>query len=83
MSKKKPYPLRKLLKKLKRYGIQTLPGQRGKGSERILFRPEEEGSLKGPQFPIKDHGPNTQIHIPVIQAIIRRFDIKDFWEDSY
>ncbi len=55
--------------------------RRGKGSERILLKPETPGSTKGPQIPIKYHGASTEIYIPVILAILRRFDIDpdDFW----
>ena len=67
--------LRELLKKLKSYGIITLPKGRGKGSEIILLKPDSPGSKKGPQFPIKNHGPGTEIDIRVIQAISRRFGI--------
>jgi hypothetical protein len=40
------------------------------------------GSGKGPQFPIKNLGPGTQIYEPVIQAALRRFGIseEDFWK---
>jgi len=74
--------LRELLKKLKSYGIATLSRKRGKGSEIILIRPNAPGSKQGPQFPVKDHGPGTEISIPVITAILRRFSIddKEFWK---
>lgn len=78
---KRPLKLRELLKKLKPYGITTL-SKRGKGSEIILVKPNSPGSKQGPQYPIKDHGPGTEISIPVINAILRRFDIdpNEFWE---
>jgi hypothetical protein len=53
---------------------------RGKGSERILLRPDPPGSNTGSQYPIKDHGDGTEIHIPVIEACLRRFGITDFWD---
>ena len=55
---------------------------RGKGSEIILFKPEKEGSKKGAQYPIKDHGKKTEIYIPVINAVLRRFNIdsKEFFK---
>jgi hypothetical protein len=79
---KKPLTLRELTKKLKPYGIVTMKRTRGKGSERILLKPNAPGSTKGPQYPIKDHGQSTEIHIPVILAILRRFDIDpdEFWD---
>lgn len=57
-----------------------MPKKRGKGSERILLKPNKPGSKQGPQYPIKDHGKDTEISIPVINAILRRFMIKDFWD---
>ena len=78
---KKPLSVRELLNMLKNYGIVTLSNKRGKGSEKILLRPNAPGSKKGLQYPIKHHGDSTQISIPVILAILRRFNInKDtFW----
>lgn len=80
----KPRPLkyRELLARLKKYGVIELP-HRGKGSERVLLKPTEPGSLKGPQFPVKCHGESTEIKKPVITAILNRFDIlkDDFWAD--
>lgn len=76
-----PFKLREVLVKLKPFGIVSLK-KRGKGSERILLRPNEPNSKKGPQYPIKDHGPGTEITVPVINAILRRFNIdeEEFWE---
>ena len=73
--------LRELLKKLKPYGIVVLGRKRGKGSEIILLKPNSEDSKQGLQYPIKNHGKSTEISIPVINAILRRFTIdKDkFW----
>jgi len=75
---KRPYKLRELIKKLKPYGIGIM-AKRGKGSEIILLQPETPKSKKGPQYPLKNHGDNTEIAIPVINAILRRFNITDFW----
>lgn len=78
---KSPLKLRELIKKLKKYGIVTLEN-RGKGSEIILLKPNEPGSSKGPQYPLKNHGMGTEIAIPVIKAILRRFSIEEseFWD---
>lgn len=56
--------------------------KRSKGSEIILLRPNEPGSNQGPQYPIKNHGKNTEISVPVINAILRRFNIDNtnFWD---
>jgi len=77
---KGPLKIRELLKRLRPYGIVLMSKKRGKGSERILLRPVEPGSKKGPQYPIKDHGKETEISLPVINAILRRFGINDFWD---
>ena len=77
---KHPFKLRDLLIKLKPYGVKSLT-KRGKGSERILLRPIVPNSKQGPQYAIKDHGAGTEILIPVVEAILRRFQIdkKEFW----
>jgi len=54
--------------------------KRGKGSELILLKPIKNESKKGPQYPIKSHGMGDEVSIPVINAIIRRFGITDFWK---
>lgn len=79
---KSPLKVRELKKKLKAYGVIEMPSRRGKGSERILLLPSEPGSTKGPQYPIKDHGPGTEISWQVIDSILDRFNISpdDFWD---
>ena len=79
---KRPFKLRELLKKLKPYGIRTLDRKHGKGSEIILLKPNAPGSKQGPQYPIKNHGPGTELSIPVINSVLKRFEIdsKEFWE---
>ena len=52
-----------------------MPNDRGKGSEIILQRPTEDGSKKGPQYTLKNHGKNTELGVGTIKAILRRFDI--------
>ena len=73
--------LRELLTRFRPYGVITIVN-RGKGSEIILLKPSEPGSKKGPQVPIKNHGPGTEIPIPVILSVLRRFNINpdDFWK---
>jgi hypothetical protein len=75
--------LKELLERLKPYGVEPLDSRRGKGSEIILVKPIEPGSRKGPQYPIKNHGMGTEISIPVINALLRRFGInpKEFWSE--
>ena len=79
---KRPFSVRELLKRLKPYGIVAMERRRGKGSELILLKPDSPGSNKGPQIPVKYHGGSTEIHIPVILAVLRRFNIdpKKFWD---
>lgn len=79
---KGPLKLKELINRLKSYGIKSLARKRGKGSEIILLKPSTPKSKKGPQYPVKDHGQGTEISIPVINAIIRRFGIdkKQFWK---
>ncbi len=74
-----PLKIRELIKRLRPYGVKVLSKKRGKGSERILLLPNKLRSRKGPQYPIKDHGRDTELSIPVINAILRRFKINDFW----
>lgn len=75
-----PLKIRELIKRLKPYGVKVLSKKRGKGSERILLLPDNPTSKKGPQYPIKDHGRDTELSVPVINAILRRFEIDDFWD---
>ena len=79
---KRPLPLNKFLKKLKKFGVKPMARNRGKGSEIILLKPETPGSKKGAQFPLKNHGKKTEIYIPVINAVLRRFRIEPekFWD---
>ncbi len=79
---KGPLSLKKLIKRLKKFGVIPMARNRGKGSEIILLKPDKEGSNKGPQYPIKNHGKGTEIYVPVIKAALRRFGIdeKDFWK---
>jgi hypothetical protein len=76
--------LRELLDRLKAYNVISLPSHRGKGSEIILIKPSAPGSPKGPQYSVKNHGMGTEIHIPVINAILSRFGIdrKSFWNEK-
>ena len=79
---KRPYPFRKLARKLRReFGILCDKG-RGKGSERMFYKPREPGTKKGPQHTIKCHGEGDEISILVIKAILERFGIppEEFWD---
>ncbi len=67
--------IEKLLAKLKKFGVDVMPNDRGKGSEIILQRPTEDDSKKGPQYTLKNHGKNTEIGVGTIRAILRRFGI--------
>lgn len=79
---KAPIKYNKLIKRLKKeYGIEELE-KRGKGSERMLIKPIEPGGKQGPTYPLKCHGEGMDVPIPVILAILRRFDIdtNDFFK---
>ncbi|MFH1075850.1 MAG: type II toxin-antitoxin system HicA family toxin [Pseudomonadota bacterium] len=77
---KKPLKFRELIEKLKPYGIVHM-SKRGKGSEVILLKPDIPGAKRGLQYPIKHHGDGTELSIPVINALLRRFEInpESFW----
>jgi hypothetical protein len=77
---KKPLKRDQFFKKLSSYGIQVLR-KRGKGSEVILQQPDPSDPRKGPVFSIKDHGKQTEYAVPVINAVLRRFQIDpdEFW----
>lgn len=81
MGRRGPLKYRELIARLKPFGVIVLES-RGKGSERILLKPVVAGSVKGPQIPIKHHGDSTEIYLPVIRAVLRRFDIDpdEFWK---
>jgi len=79
LSRKRPLKFRELKKRLKPYGVVVLK-KRGKGSENIFLRPNDPKSKQGPQYPIKDHGKGTEISWQVIDALLRRFNITDFWD---
>jgi hypothetical protein len=79
---KRPYSFRELHKRLKKeYGVYC-EKSKGKGSERIFYRPNEPETKKGPQFTIKCHGEGDEISVPVIKALLRRFEISEaeFWD---
>ncbi len=70
-----------LLKRLKSYGIILMARKRGRGSENILLKPDPPDSKKGPQYPIKNYGKQTEITRPVIDRVLDRFNIdrNEFW----
>jgi hypothetical protein len=78
---KRPLKFRELIDKLQPFGIVVM-AKRGKGSEVILLKPDSPGSKQGPQIPIKHHGNSTEIYIPVVNAVLRRFGIDPdmFWD---
>ena len=54
----------------------------GRGSEIILLRPEDPSSKQGFQYPIKNHGPGTEIRPGAIAACLRALGIDNdtFWD---
>ena len=80
---KKRLKHRDLLKKLKQFGI-TEDKSRAKGNERLLIEDRGiGGKYRGPQYPIKYHGDDTEYSAKLIDTILRRFSIEEaqFWED--
>jgi hypothetical protein len=79
---KAPLKLNELHKRVKAFGVIATASARGKGSEIILVKPVSPGSKSRPQYPIKNHGMGAEISIPVINAVLRRFQINpnDFWK---
>lgn len=75
-----PLRYRELLNRLKPFGIVERIS-RGKGSHRILLKPVKPGSMKGATYPVNYHGPRTEISVPMIKAILRKFGIPEegFW----
>jgi hypothetical protein len=82
MPRAKPSPLRlhELLRRLGRYGVEV----RRHGKHLVLIRPESPGGSQGPIYPMKDHGPGTEIDVAVIHACLRRFGItpREFWSGT-
>ena len=73
MPKRKPKRLkyRELTKRLKKYGIIVIIN-RGKGSERMLYRESTRDN-----YPITYHSANHQYSIGLLTSIKRRFDLPD------
>lgn len=70
----RPYKYRDLVKVLKKYDRRfEFHERRGKGSHRMIFHPDVDGSPQS--FPVKHHGGNTELRKGVISAIIRRFNL--------
>ncbi|MBI3793678.1 MAG: type II toxin-antitoxin system HicA family toxin [Nitrospinae bacterium] len=69
-----PLKYNEFLRRLAKHGVEER-AKGGKGSERILIRPEHPGSNKGPQYPIKHHGSGTTLGVGTIRAALRRFGI--------
>jgi hypothetical protein len=70
----KPYTYRDLVKALRAHDrrFEVFEG-RGKGSERIIYHPDVDGSPRS--HPVKHHGAGTELRKSVISSIIRRFKL--------
>ena len=66
-----PLKINDLYSKLKKFGICIK--RRGKGSHVILVRKDNTNS--GLAYPISDHGKKTEVNVPTISAILRKFKI--------
>ena len=69
-----PLKIDALLSKLRKFGVEVMEG-RGKGSHIVLFLPDTQGSNRGPQFSLKNHGKKTELGVGTIKAVLRRFNI--------
>ena len=70
----KPYKFRELVKLLKKHDKRfEFWAQRGKGSERIIYHPDVEGSPES--HPVKCHGRNQDISKGAISSIVGRFKL--------
>jgi hypothetical protein len=79
----KPLKLRELLDRLSDLGVEQFPMHvRGKGSEIILVKPKAPGERRGPQYPIKNRGMGTEIHLGTLNACLRKLGIEPetFWD---
>jgi hypothetical protein len=54
---------------IKKLGLEEKP-MRGKGSERLIVNP-----ATGASFPIRHHKDSEDVPVPVIRAMLRRFDV--------
>jgi len=72
----KSLKLRELLARLRDFGVVEHPNPaRGKGSETVVYKPSEPGSLKGPIFTLPGHGKGTEVSAGLVRACLRRFGI--------
>lgn len=80
----KSLTLRELLRRLSDFGVIKHPNPaRGKGSEIVVYKPTEPGSLKGPIFTLTSHGKGTPLGTGIVLACLRRFGIdKDEFFDG-
>jgi predicted RNA binding protein YcfA (HicA-like mRNA interferase family) len=80
MGNPRPLSYRDLRKRLKKYGVEER--RHGRGSHRILIRPNVPGGNQGPQYSVRCHGEGDEIKIPVINSLLDRFNIDpdDFWD---
>lgn len=71
----KIYTYRELIKKLRKIDKRfEVFENRAKGSERMIFHPDIDGSPQS--YPVKCHGENTEIRKGTLADIKRRFKLK-------
>jgi hypothetical protein len=73
----KSITLRKLLARLKDYGVIPHPNPaRGKGSELVIYKPTDPDNLaRGPVFTLTNHGTGKTVGVGLVLACLRRFGI--------
>ncbi len=58
------------------FGVIKHPNpSRGKGSEMVVYKPNEPGSLKGPILTLTNHGQGRKVGTGLVSACLRRFGI--------
>lgn len=80
----KALKLRELLSRLSDFGVIKHPNPaRRKGSETVVYKPSEPGSMKGRIFTLTNHGQGTPLGTGIVLACLRRFQIdKDEFFDG-
>ena len=72
----RPYKFRDLEKRLRKHDRRfEFWKRRSKGSERMIYHPDIDGSPES--FPVKCHGEGQELRRGVISAVIRRFKLPD------
>lgn len=79
--KRSPIELHEFLSRIRPFDVVSMEHRRLKNFNILLLKRASERS-GGPKYPIKNHGPETEVHPAVIRTALRRFGISedDFWK---